>query len=272
MAKQMILIPIYWGDWWVPARGNSYNWLDVNGLMTRVVEGRYMDGLNQYEIERGTVSKTHVVQQDPPATGFGDAQFQAIFRQAIDDGNVPRPDDFDLVTQLPFYSLLVKPGVEHLRDATSDGTVAQNTPDVNTGAYHFGFTYRYVDARHDWHGQACWVKSDTSADGTVARWVHEMAEAYSGHSEVADQCQNGPRVLVDGVSVPQYWSEAEGTCWPPSDTAVTVEVALERDRQRAGPQVSETIEVALNRDRSRRGSPVSEPIDQSRRDGPHISG
>ncbi len=218
MVKQMILVPIYWGDWWVAARGNAYNWLEVNGLMHQVVGGRYLDGLNQYGFGRGQVSKTHVVPQDPPTTGFTDAEMQGIFKAALDASDVPRPDDFDLQTQQPFYSLLVKPGVEHLRDATADGTVAQGTPDVATGAYHFAFTYAYGDGRPDWHGQACWVKSDTTAAGTLVRWVHEMAEAYSGHSEVADRCEGEHLVLVDLVDVPQYWSEEAQSCWPPSDT------------------------------------------------------
>jgi hypothetical protein len=58
--KQIVIVPIYWGDWWVPARGSPYNWAEVNGLLQTVVGGRYMDCLNQYGIGRGVVSKTYV--------------------------------------------------------------------------------------------------------------------------------------------------------------------------------------------------------------------
>lgn len=253
MTKQMIAIPIFWGDWWVPVHNNAYNWLDVNGMMAKVIGGRYMDGLNQYGYERGSVQRPFVYEVDPPATGFGDTGMQNMFRTAIDDGQVPKPDDFDLSTQQPFYCLFVKPGVEHLRDATADGTVAQDAPDINTGAYHFGFNYNYDDGRTPWRGQACWVKSDTTAAGTVVRWAHEMAEAYSGNSEIADRCQGNPPVLVDGVVVPQYWSVTDNTCWPPDDTWTTVEEA----QNQAAPSIG--------------GSDPMETVDQALSgDGPHI--
>jgi hypothetical protein len=31
-TKPMMLCPIYWGDWWVPARQNAYNWAEVDVL------------------------------------------------------------------------------------------------------------------------------------------------------------------------------------------------------------------------------------------------
>lgn len=222
-AKQMILIPIYWGEWWVPARGNAYNWAEVNGLMGRVVGGRYMDGLNQYGVGRGAVTKTHVYQIDPPESGFSDFNMQWMFKTSIDAGYVPTPDDFDLATQQPFYALVVKPGIEHLRDATPDGTVKQWDRDPGTGAYHFDFTYAYGDGWGAWKGQACWIKGDSTALGTVQRWTHEMAEAYTaGQGEISDLCQGDPAVVVDGVLVPQYWSVADGGCQPTADPGVTV--------------------------------------------------
>jgi hypothetical protein len=213
VTKQMIVIPIYWGEWWYPERKNEYSWIELNGLITKVIGGTYMDGLNQYGFGRGSVSGEYVFGEDPPTKGFGDAKMQWMFKAAID-------------AQQPFYSLIVRPGVEHLRDATSDGKVAQDAPDVNTGAYHFPFSYDYGDGREPWSGQACWVKSDATAVGTLARWVHEMAEAYSGHSEVADRCEANHRVLVDGVPVPQYWSEQDGACWPLGDLMTPVQEGL----------------------------------------------
>jgi hypothetical protein len=254
MVKQMIVIPIYWGDWWLLARGNAYSAPDVNGLVTKVVQGRYMDGLNQYGFGRGAVSGMYVFQEDPPDRGFGDTKMQWMFKTAIDEGHVPTPDSFDLETQQPFYCLLVKPGIEHLRDATSDGKVPQDTPDVNTGAYHFGFTYTYPDARARWHGQACWVKSDTTATGTVGRLVHEMAEAYSGNSEISDRCQSNAPVLVDGVVVPQYWSVKDNECWPHDDKLVSVAVAEEQ----APPSIVSD---------DRRVESLNEALNQ---EGPHI--
>jgi hypothetical protein len=237
MVKEMILVPIYWGEWWVPARGNSYNWAEVNGLMSKVVAGRYMDGLNQYGIGRGSLTRTHVHPVDPPATGFTDVGLNAVFKEAIDDERVPQPNDFDLEQQQPFYSLIVQPGIEHLRGATPDGKVAEGTPDVGTGAYHWGFHYDYPNGG-SWDGQACWVKATPDIAGTVQRWVHEMAEAYSsGSGEIADMCEDNHPVLVDGVVVPQYWSVADNACWPPSDMMVPVERA---EKERAGEPLTAT--------------------------------
>jgi hypothetical protein len=62
------------------------------------------------------------------------------------------------------------------------------------------------------------VKSTPELVGTVQRWVHEMAETYSaGAGEIADKCEDNAPVRVDGVSVPQYWSVANNSCWPLSD-------------------------------------------------------
>jgi hypothetical protein len=56
-----------------------------------------------------------------------------------------------------------------------------------------------------------------------------MVEAYSGNSEIADRCEDEHGVLVDAVAVPQYWSEVDNQCWPPSDTMSTVEEAVRQD-------------------------------------------
>lgn len=210
-VKAMRLIPIYWGEWWVPAKQNAYNWAEVNGQMQTVVAGRYMDGLNQYGIGRGSVERTYVHQIDPPAQGFTDYNTGWLFKLSIDDGHVSKPDDFDLTTDQPFYCLIVKPGIEHLRDPDL-------APETKLGGYHFGFSYDYGDDRGTWNGQACWIKATADLAGTVHRWVHEMAEAYStGAGEIADKCEGEDAVIVDGVSVPQYWSNADSGCWPPSD-------------------------------------------------------
>lgn len=224
-VKRIILCPIYWGEWWVPAKGNAYNWAQVSGLMANVVAGRYMDGLNQYGIGRGAITRTYVHQVDPPSSGFGDYNVQWMFKTAIDNGLIDAPDSFDLNVEQPFYCLIVKPGVEHLRDAAPG--VPQWTPDTGTGAYHFGFSYDYGDGRQAWTGQACWVKGDTTAEGTVQRLVHEMAEAYSLVGEIADKCESNAPVLVNHVLVPQYWSAAEGACWPDGDQFVDVQAAIE---------------------------------------------
>lgn len=211
VVKQLIVIPIYWGSWWLPESGGAYNWLNVNGALSRVLTGRYMDGLNQYGIGRGAMPTPYIYPIDPPPQGFSDYNHQSMFKLAIDGGHVPGPWDYDLDTQQPFYSLIVKPGIEHL-----SGT----TPDINTGAYHYGFSYD--DGSRTWSGQACWVKGDTTLGGTVGRWVHELAESYTdGKGEISDLCQGQPSVLIDGVKVPQYWSVVANSCWPPADPAVT---------------------------------------------------
>lgn len=208
-VKQLVLVPIYWGEWWVPALGNSYNWAEVNGLLQTVVGGRYTDYLNQYGMGRGYVSRTYVYPVDPPNSGFTDGMRDFVFRTAINDGHVYAPSDYDLNIQQPFYCLIVKPGVEHLLDPSL-------MPDVNTGAYHYNFNRSYWDSGR-WGGQVCWVKGDSTSMGTMQRLVHEMAEAYSGVGEISDQCQSTGLVSVDGLQVPQYWSVADNSCCPPAD-------------------------------------------------------
>ena len=92
MSKQMLLFPIYWGEWWVPAQNNSYKWAEVNGLMGTVVGGRYMDGLNQYGIERGSVGRTFVYPIDPPTFGFADVVV-AVSQYWIDVSTMADLDD-----------------------------------------------------------------------------------------------------------------------------------------------------------------------------------
>jgi hypothetical protein len=239
-VKQIVLCPIYWGEWWMPANGNAYNWPQVSGLMANVVSGRYMDGLNQYGIGRGSISKTYVHQIDPPASGFGDSQVQWLFKTALDNGLILTPDYFDPSTQQPFYSLIVRPGVEHLRNAAPG--VPQWTPDTGTGAYHFGFSYDYGDGRPAWQGQACWVKATPDIERTIRRWVHEMAEAHTaGKGEISDKCESDHPVLVDHVSVPQYWSDQDSSCWPPGDDLTSVSRAIEEGISATAPAADERM-------------------------------
>lgn len=208
--KQIIIIPIYWGAWWVPAANNAYNWAEVNGLLQTAVGGRYMDCLNQYGLGRGWVSTTHVYQLDPPVSGFSDYMRDYMFRTAIDGGHVPAPSDFDLARQQPFYCLIVKPGIEHL-------LAPSLAPDINTGAYHYPFQSEYWAGGAWPGGQVCWVKGDSTSQGTVQRVLHEMAEAYSAAGEISDKCASQGPVVVDGVRVPQYWSVADNACCPTAD-------------------------------------------------------
>lgn len=212
--KQIVVIPIYWGQWWIPTAGNAYNWAEVNGLLQTVVGGRYMDCLNQYGIGRGGVSTTYVHPLDPPELGFSDDMRDHMFRLAINGGHVPAPSDYDLARQQPFYCLVVKPGIEHL-------LAPSLAPDVGTGAYHYQFQPEYWDDGTWPDGQVCWVKGDMTGGGTVQRLLHEMAEACSGAGEISDRCQSEDPVVVDGVTVPQYWSVADNACRPVADPAVS---------------------------------------------------
>jgi len=218
----MTLIPIYWGAWWEPSAAKiSYNWQDVNELMTGVVSGRYMDSLNQYGIGRGSVATPWVYPVDPPDAGFGDKQLGEVIRTAINESHVPAPFSMEAEQKLPFYSLIVKPGIEHLRTATPDGKVKDGDPDTGTDGYHFPFTYEWkveLLPRSTWTGQACWIKAGADALSTVQTWAHEMAEAYvSGFGEIADLCQDKKPVWIEGVALPQYWSQADNACMPLPD-------------------------------------------------------
>jgi hypothetical protein len=210
--KQMVVVPIYWGEWWLlrgPLGLQTTACYEMNGILQTVVGGRYMDCLNQYGIGRGVVSKPYVYPVAPPSSGFTDAMRDYVFDLAINQGHVPTPGNFDLDKQLPFFCLIVKPGIEHLLDPSL-------APDMNTGAYHYSKNYWKGGP---WPGgQVCWVKGDTTIAGTVQRLLHEMAEAYSGAGEIADKCAGAGPVVVDGVAVPQYWSVADDSCCPEPDS------------------------------------------------------
>ena len=212
--KQIVVIPIYWGPWWIPAAGNAYNWAEVNGLLQTVVGGRYMDYLNQYGVGRGNVSTTYVHPLDPPELGFSDCMRDHMFRLAINGGHVPAPSDYDLARQQPFYCLLVKPGIEHLRSPSL-------SPDVNTGAYHYPFQPAYWDGGRWSDGQVCWVKGDMTVGGTVRRLLHEMAQACSGAGQISDRTRTADPAVGDGVTVLQYWSVATDACQPVAAPAVS---------------------------------------------------
>jgi hypothetical protein len=218
---KMLLVPIYWGPWWEPSAKHSYNWQDVNELMTSVVSGRYMDGLNQYGIGRGSVATPWISPVDPPDTGFGDVQLKEVIKTAIDEGHVPAPFFLGAEEELPFYSLIVKPGIEHLRTATPDGKVKDGDPDTQAGGYHFPFSYEHQMGAFPsakWQGQACWIKAGADPLDTVQRWAHEMAEAYvSGFGEIADMCEDKKPVWIEGVALPLYWSQADNACMPIPD-------------------------------------------------------
>ncbi len=200
--KQLILVPVYWGQWWVPSSGNVYSWAAVSAAMGAVVRGRYMDGLNQYGFGRGAVSKTYVYPVDPPAGGIDEADLQRMLQTAVTAGHLAKPDEFDLQVQQPFYSVILQPGIQREADES----------------YQFTFSYDYDDGREPWAGQACWIRGDMTAAGTVRRWVTEMAEACTrGRGEISGRCQHRPPVFVDRVNVPQYWSVLDNACWPPSD-------------------------------------------------------
>ncbi len=86
-------------------------------------------------------------------------------------------------------------------------------------------------------GRACWVRADQSAAGTVRRWVRELARSCTaGHGDVANRCEARSPVFVDRVSVPQYWSEQDGACWPPADVA-----PVERRSQHAIDQETQRL-------------------------------
>ena len=212
--KQIVVIPIYWGQWWIPTAGNAYNWAEVNGLLESVVGGRYMDYLNQFGVGRGGVSTTYVHPLDPPELGFSDGMRDHMFRLAINDGHVPAPSDHDLARQQPFYCLLVKPGIEHLRSPSL-------APDVRTGAYHYPFQPTYWDGGSWPDGQVCWVKGDMTVGGTVQRLLHEMAEACSGAGQISGRSHTEDRAVGDGVAVLQHWSVTTHACQPVAAPAVS---------------------------------------------------
>jgi hypothetical protein len=201
--REMTIHPIFWGDWWLPVRDNDYNWGDVFAAIYTAVTGRYMDELNQYNIGRGRIGKVYVHTSDPPSTGWTDYQHGALLKLAIDEGHIESPFKRGK-NELPFYCVIVKPGIEHMN--------ADGKPEPDLWGYHFPFVYE-LPGLMQWSGQACWVKGQATAEETAAICAHEFTEAYAG-SEIADMCEQNPRVQVDGVRLPQYFSQRRNACWP----------------------------------------------------------
>ena len=210
------VIAVFWGKYWSgttpapsPAPDTYYQ------AFTGIVTGPYMTGLRQYRgVGPGTMLGKFINDSSDPKNGYGDSDVVDMLTKFLDaNPSVPRPDS----GHQRFYAVVTPPG---LNDNEALGK-------------HVNFTYKGVKAYY------CWINSiggltDTSSDGVVNTFSHELAEACTdpdgnsvlvdgkksdgssiSNDEIGDTCNNEFAIVeMNGVhvNVQCYWSEADQAC------------------------------------------------------------
>lgn len=205
--KQLVVIPIYWGSRWRPPRDPReralhFTWVDMNSAMWAIMANSwYLRGLEEYGVAPGFVHPGHIVDDEPPKDpeSFSDAQCWETIDRVVKDGDVPAPDSWDK-TFSPLYTLFVEPG-----SSFSDPNI-------------FGRNDAYSDG-----ASKAWVTANSDLAGGIHTFAHEMVEGSSGSRDIADKPPCGGDVVLGGLTLPTYWSEKLGACWPSREAVLLAE-------------------------------------------------
>jgi len=117
----------------------------------------------------------------------------------VKDGDVPAPNSWDKAFS-PLYTLFVEPG--------------SSFSDPNT----FGRNDAYSDG-----ASKAWVTANSNLAGGIHTFAHEMVEGSSGSRDIADKPPCGGDVVLGGLTLPTYWSEKLGACWPSREAVLLAE-------------------------------------------------
>ena len=204
---------IFWGSYWsktspAPSPTSDAYYQAFTGLVT----GPYLTGLRQYRgAGPGTMLGKFINDSTDPADGYSDGDVVDMLTKFFDNNpSVPAPAS----GHQRFYAVVTPPGINN----GLSGDLGQ----------HQSITYKGVKAYY------CWVDSiggltDSSSDGVVNIFSHELAEACSdpdgdailvngaSHSndEIGDTCNNEFAIVqMNGVkcNVQCYWSKADNAC------------------------------------------------------------
>ena len=209
---------VFWGKYWsntspAPSPTPDTYYQAFTGITT----GPYLTGLRQYRgAGPGTMLGKFINDSSDPPNGYGDSDVANMLTKFLDDNpSVPAP----ATGHQRFYAVVTPPG---LNDNEALGK-------------HINFTYKGVKAYY------CWVNSiggltDSSSDGVVNTFSHELAEACTdpdggsgitvdgtgvSNDEIGDTCNNEFAIVeMNGVhcNVQCYWSAADKACIMPLGT------------------------------------------------------
>src|SRR5450432_518872 len=209
---------VFWGKYWsntspAPSPTPDTYYQAFTGITT----GPYLTGLRQYRgAGPGTMLGKFINDSSDPPNGYGDSDVANMLTKFLDDNpSVPAP----ATGRQRFYAVVTPPGLD----------------DSEALGKHINFTYKGVKAYY------CWVNSiggltDSSSDGVVNTFSHELAEACTdpdggsgitvdgtgvSNDEIGDTCNNEFAIVeMNGVhcNVQCYWSAADKACIMPLGT------------------------------------------------------
>lgn len=201
---------LYWGTYWA-SHHDEAAWFD--GFTHAVAPSKELASqVTEYSVDgqllgAGSFGGSAVVQQDPAPT-ITDSDLEDFIQRQIQAGVVPQPDDHNV------YAVFLSPGVKIQNEDRAVGYHARS-----------GYGFHEIMVHFD-----SYVLDVASRDVAAVTYSHEMAETISDPDldawfdgttsyEIGDVCQ-GRLTLVDGYTIQQEWSEADGKCMASRDVPI----------------------------------------------------
>jgi hypothetical protein len=223
--NNVILQTIFWGSAWKQATNPSTD--DISAAVNKIVNSTYFDQLHQYGYTSITMRQPVKITSDPPAP-FGLNDVQDEIWSLIDSNQFPEPDDDGgRITYLVFMPSTTT----NKRSYCGEHGAASN--------------HNLLDLDKAWVG---WIGYG-SLDTITKAFTHELVESISDPEpdhpawtmsrtlnlgqEIGDACNNDADYL-DGVFVQSYWSQAQGACVIPFQSAPTITELLPNSGVPAG--------------------------------------
>ena len=203
------VVLIFWGSAWTGAPVVSA--ASIINAAQSIVSGPYMDLLNQYRnINHATIQSSVTVSTavgssaaNPP-NPFSDADVATLVSNLINAGTIPGPATNNQL----LYMVFLPSGV-----ASSGAFIGEHTY----------FSYNGTNCHY------AWVTTGNSLDSITSVFSHELVESVTdpegsaimgdagsctqgGWCEIGDVCYSN--MLINGVTVQRYWSQADGGCMP----------------------------------------------------------
>ncbi len=206
------VVVIFWGTYWAgtsppPAVSSDTYYQCFTGIVT----GPYMTGMAQYRgVGPGTMLGKFMNTAGDPPNPYSDNDVQTMLTTYLQNNpSCPAP----LAGHNRFYAVVTPPTFGNTNGAEGE---------------HLNFTYNGVQAFFAWitdNGQSL---TQTTSNGVVNTFSHELAEACTdplltsfttsggdGGDEIGDACNNEFGIVqMNGVScnVQCYWSAADNAC------------------------------------------------------------
>lgn len=197
------LVVIFWGSAWQAGTTSPTAQNVANGVVN-ILSGTYMSALSQYRgIGQATISTGGVLPGPEPPSPFDPASVQNVINSLISANQVPAPASNNQLLYVVFLPSGVNPGAAHGFFTYSDGSKAHYAFIGNNGDLNMVTTLF----------SAVLVGSCTDPEGTGFQGAPGTCGQSQGWCEIEMVCQQA--VVVNGVSVAQYWSQKDQTCVAP---------------------------------------------------------